>query len=86
MTILRAFGWLDGVEPTAETEKRAQVFATLIRARLRPAPGDRCTRSGKPMPPSGRQIKSAVLTPFPWQVSEGRAAKGLTSSHQIIVS
>lgn len=53
MTILRAFGWLDGVKPTAETEKRAQVFAHFIRARLRPAPGGRCTRTGKPMPPSG---------------------------------
>lgn len=53
MTNLRAFGWLDDVKPTPETEKRAQVFAELIRARHRPAPADRCTRSGRPMHPSG---------------------------------
>jgi hypothetical protein len=66
MTILRAFGWLDDVKPTAETAKRAQVFAELIRARLRPAPGDRCTRSGKPMPPSGaaNQVRRADALPL----------------------
>jgi hypothetical protein len=66
MTILRAFGWLDGVRPTAETEKRAQVFAELIRERLRPVPGGRCTRTGKPMPPFGaaNQVRRADALPL----------------------
>jgi hypothetical protein len=66
MTILRAFGWLDGVKPTAETEKRTQVFAELIRARLRPVPGGRCMQNGKPMPPSGaaNQVRRADAYPL----------------------
>jgi hypothetical protein len=66
MTNLRAFGWLDGLKSTAETKKRAQVFAELIRARLLPESGGQCTRSGKPMPPSGaaNQVRRADALPL----------------------
>lgn len=66
MTNLRAFAWLDGLKPTAETKKRAQMFAELIRARLRPARGGRCMRSGKPMPPSraANQVRRADALPL----------------------